>query len=100
QLYQKEISLEPNTRYRLSFAAYSTTGHEVTVRLFKHVSPYTSYAPDFTVNLGTSWQTFTAEFTTTGFSSTVNDGRLQFWLSPFAAAGDNYYIDDVLLEKV
>jgi len=30
----------------------------------------------------------------------VSDGRLQFWLAPFAASGDNYYIDDIRLEKV
>ncbi|MCD4810945.1 MAG: Ig-like domain-containing protein, partial [Methanosarcinales archaeon] len=100
QLYQEGITLEPNTRYRLSFAAYSTTGHDVTVRLLKHVSPYTAYAPDFTANLGTSWQTFTTEFTSSGFTGTVNDGRLQFWLTAFAASGDNYYIDDVRLEIV
>lgn len=65
---------------------YSTSVNDVTVRLFKHVSPYTAYAPDFTVNLGTSWLTFTTEFNTTGFSSTVNEGRFQFWLLPFTTA--------------
>jgi len=43
QMYQEGIALEPNTRYRLSFAAYSTTGHDVTVKLLEHVSPYTAY---------------------------------------------------------
>ncbi|MCL7414391.1 MAG: carbohydrate binding domain-containing protein, partial [ANME-2 cluster archaeon] len=100
QMYQTGITLEPDTRYLLSFAAYSKTGHDMTVRLFKHGSPYTAYAPDVTANLGTGWQTFTTEFTTHGFTGTVNDGRLQFWLAPFAASGDTYYIDDVRLEKV
>ncbi|KPQ43142.1 MAG: Carbohydrate binding domain protein, partial [Candidatus Methanoperedens nitroreducens] len=40
QLFQTGVALEANTRYRLSFAAYSTAGHDVTVRLFKHGSPY------------------------------------------------------------
>ena len=31
---------------------------------------------------------------------TVNDGRLRFWLSPYGAIGDQYFIDDVILEKV
>jgi hypothetical protein len=100
QLYQLNVPLEPNTPYRLSFAGYSTTGDDVTVRLIKNASPYTSYAPDFTANLGTSWQTFTTEFTSSGFTGTVNDGRLMFWFAPFAAAGDTYYLDDVRLEKV
>ncbi|MCL7413615.1 MAG: Ig-like domain-containing protein, partial [ANME-2 cluster archaeon] len=99
QLYQTGVSLEPDTRYRLSFAAYSTTGHDMTVRLFKHVSPYTDYAPEFTANLGKNWQTFTTEFTTKGFTGTVNDGRLQFWFVPFAA-GDTYFIDDIRLEII
>ena len=100
QLYQTGITLDANTRYRLSFAAYSSTGHDMVVRLLKHGSPYTIYAPDFRPNLGTSWQTFTTEFNTTGFAGTVNDGRLMFYFAGFAAAGDTYYIDDVRLEKV
>ncbi|MDL5502887.1 MAG: carbohydrate binding domain-containing protein, partial [Candidatus Methanoperedens sp.] len=35
QLYQSGINLEPNTLYQLSFAAYSNTGHDIRVRLFK-----------------------------------------------------------------
>lgn len=100
QLYQKGISLEPKTRYRLSFAAYSTTGHDLKVKLIKHVSPYTGYGLDQTFNLGTSWQEFSTEFITTGFSGMVNDGRLMFYLAPFAKAGDKYYIDNVLLEII
>jgi len=100
QLYQTGVTLEPDTHYRLSFAGYSTTGHDVNMRLIKHVSPYTNYGLDFTADLGTNWQTFTTEFTTTGFIGTVNDGRLQFWLAPFVTSGDTYYIDNIRLEKV
>ncbi|VVB54878.1 Laccase [uncultured archaeon] len=100
QLYQQGIKLEPNTLYQLSFAAYSNTGHDIRVRLFKQVTPYTPYGLDYTANLGTSWTVFTTQFTTTGFVSNVTDGRLQFWLVPFAKAGDTYYIDNVRLEKV
>ncbi|MCD4817018.1 MAG: Ig-like domain-containing protein, partial [Methanosarcinales archaeon] len=100
QLYQTGVTLEPDTRYRLSFAGYSTIGHDVNVRLIKHVSPYTNYGLDFTANLGTNWQNFTTEFNTTGFTGTVNDGRLMFWLAPFATAGDTYNFDNVRLEKV
>ncbi|MFZ3167565.1 MAG: carbohydrate binding domain-containing protein [Candidatus Methanoperedens sp.] len=100
QLYQKGISLEPKTRYRLSFAAYSRTGHDLKVKLIKHVSPYTGYGLDQTFNLGASWQEFSTEFITTGLSGMVNDGRLMFYIAQFATAGDTYYIDNVLLEKV
>ena len=100
QLYQMEITLEPNTTYRLSLVAYSMTGHDMTVNLIKHGSPYTNYGLSFTPDLGTIWQTFMAEFNTSSFTGTVNDGRLMFQLNQFAAAGDTYYIDDVRLEKV
>ena len=100
QLYQIGVKLEPNTRYRLSFAANSTSGHDLSVNLIKHGSPYTNYGLAYTANLGTSWQAFSTEFTTKGFKDNVNDGRLMFWLAPFAEAGDTYYIDDVRLEKV
>jgi Carbohydrate binding domain/Bacterial Ig-like domain (group 2)/Dockerin type I domain len=100
QLYQTGITLEPNTSYRLSFAARSITGHDLTVRLFKHVSPYTNYGLNQTFNLSSNWQTFTTKFNTTGFTGEVNDGRLQFWLSPFVRAGDIYYLDEIRLEKV
>lgn len=94
------LAYPANTRYRLTFSAYSNTGHDVTVRILKHVSPYTAYMLDLTANLGTSWQTFFTEFTSSGFTGMVNDGRLMFWLAPYAAAGDNYYIDNVILQKV
>ena len=100
QLYQSAIKLEPNTRYRMSFAGKSNFGHDVRLRLFKQISPYPSYGLDYTADLTTNWGVFTTEFTTTGFSSNVTDGRLQFYLIPFAKAGDIYNIDDVRLEKV
>jgi len=92
QLYQTGITLEPNTRYQLSFAAYSTMGHDVTVRLFKHVSPYTVYMPEYTANLGMGWTTFSTEFTSSGFTGIVNDGRLMFWLAPYAANGISIFL--------
>ena len=100
QLYQTGVKLEPNTLYRLSFAANSTSGHDLTVNLFKHVSPYTNYGLSNTFDLGTSLQVFNYEFTTKGFTNNVSDGRFQFWLAPFAAAGDIYYIDAIIVEKI
>ena len=39
QLYQNVMTLEPGTYYQLSFAAYSTSGHDLRVNLIKHISP-------------------------------------------------------------
>ena len=100
QLSQTGITLEENTRYRLSFASYSTTGNDLRIVLFKHISPYTEYGLNQTFDIGTNWQIFTTEFTTENFTGMVNDGRFMIWLAPFAIAGDTYYIDDVRLEKV
>lgn len=98
QLYQAYITLQPNTEYRLSFDAYSSSGHDLEVSIGKHVSPYVNYGLNSRVcDLGTGWQSFTMSFTTTGFSNTVGDARLMFWLAPYDAAGDVYSIDNVVL---
>jgi len=100
QLYQKELTLKPDTHYRLSFAAKSSRGHDVRVVLLKHGSPYTNYGLKQGFNLTRDWQTFTTEFDTKGFAGTVDDGRLMFYLAPFAKAGDKYYFDSVMLEEI
>ena len=100
QLYQPNVkTIEPNTRYRLSFAAYSTTGHDLRVRLNKTLKPYTTYGLDSVVDLGTAWQDYSVEFNTT-VTSNVTDACLQFYLYGLAAKTDIYYIDNVRLEKV
>lgn len=100
QLYQLNVPLDPNTPYRLRFSGYSNTGRDLSVSLLKNVSPYTNYGLNGVVaNLTTGWQTFTMEFTTTGFSTPVTDARFRFWFAPYDVAGDAYFIDNVVLEK-
>jgi hypothetical protein len=100
QLHQRGIRLTANTRYRLRFAARSTTGHNLDVYLQKDGAPYTNYGLSWSgVDLSPSWQVFVTEFTTAGFSGTVQDGRLRFWLAGDAQAGDEYWIDDIVLEE-
>ena len=43
QLYQPDVSLQPNTAYRLTFSAFSNTGRDLRVSVQKHGSPYTNY---------------------------------------------------------
>lgn len=100
QLYQKDLPLEPNTGYRLTFSAYSSTGHDMRVVLLKHVTPFTNYGLEYATGLTTSWNTFTTEFTTSGFSGNVNDARLMFYFVGYASPGDIYRIDNVSLEKI
>ncbi len=100
QLYQANTMLEPNTLYQLSFKAYSNTGHDVWLTLHKHVSPYTNYGLGKAFDLTTSWQEYSVQFTTSGFSETVYDARLVFLLSNYNSSGDEYFFDDVVLTKL
>jgi hypothetical protein len=98
QLYQYNLTLQPNKRYRLSFAAKSSTGHDMKVSVIKHGSPYTNYGLSaYVPALTSSYQTFTVDFTTSGFTAPVTDGRLMFFLGDHAANGDQYGIDAVSL---
>ena len=101
QLYQTGVALEANTRYRLRFAAYAGRGQDMGIYLHKHGTPYTNYGlAVHQVNLQPGWQLYTAEFTTSGFSGLVTDGRLRFWLAPFGQPGDEYWIDAISLVKL
>jgi hypothetical protein len=100
QISQAGLSLRPNTLYTLKFKAKSNTGHDVSVSLLKHGSPYSNYGLNREVNLGTSWQETSIQFTTSGFSGQVNDARLMFYLAPYDAANDQYFFDDVTITEV
>ncbi|HSQ76886.1 MAG TPA: T9SS type A sorting domain-containing protein, partial [Bacteroidota bacterium] len=101
QLYQSGIELSANTYYRLTFSAYSSTGHDLAVGLMKHGSPYTNYGLlNRTVGLGTGWETHTVYLRTANFAGTVNDARLQFWLPGFAKEGDEYWFDEVSIQQI
>jgi hypothetical protein len=100
QLYQYGITLEPNTSYILSFDGYSNTGHDVDISLGQHVAPYTNYGlSEHHFDLTTSWQRFVVSFTTGGFADTVSDGRLMLFLGTYDVAGDQYYFDNIVLDK-
>ncbi len=101
QLYQSGIELSANTYYRLTFSAYSSTGHDLAVGLMKHGSPYTNYGLlNRTVSLGTGWETHSVYLRTANFAGTVNDARLQFWLPAFAREGDEYWFDEVSIQQI
>ncbi len=98
QLYQDGITLKPHTSYRLSFKAYSNSGHDVSVSLIKHTSPFTNYGLSEVVDLGTSWKGYSIDFTTPELAN-MDDGRLMFWLAPYAEKDDHYYFDDIMITK-
>ena len=101
QLFQSGVDLVANTNYRLSFAAKSNTGHDLSVSLQNHKPNYEYYGLQNQVaDLNSNWQTFEFEFTTSGFSGSVDNGRLRFWFAPYDANGDVYWIDHVVLEQI
>lgn len=100
QFYQSGLTLEPNTNYTLSFSAKSNTSHDLSVYIHEHDQDYTNYGlSDYVVDLTSSWQYFSTTFTTKGFSTPVSDARLRFWFGPYDEAGDQYYIDNIILVK-
>lgn len=103
QLFQANLKIEPNAKYKLSFQAYSTSGSDVSIYLHEHDEDYTNYIVGYykKVDLGTSWKTYEIYFDTLDFGSVaVSDARLRFWLTPFATVGEIYYIDEVVLTKI
>jgi hypothetical protein len=101
QLLQAPLTLEAGAKYVLSFKAYCSTGHDFSVSLQKHGSPYTPYGlTSQVVDLTTAWKDFAVQFTAGGFTGVATDGRLMFWIAPYDAGGDEYYIDAVVLAKV
>lgn len=101
QLNQINVSLEANTDYRLTFAAKSNSGHDFKVSIFKDVKPYTNYGlPSTVVNVMTFWSEHVIEFTTPDLGAPVNDARLMFWFVNHAQTGDEYWLDNVVIEKV
>jgi hypothetical protein len=99
QFYQSGVPLEPNAVYRLSFAAYSNTGDGMDIVLQQHGAPYTNYGLNTHVILTKAWALYSVDFPS-NVVNTVSDGRLLFWLVPYARSGDQYWIDRIILEKI
>ena len=100
QFYQSGFLLNAGSRYRLTFSAYSSSGHDVEVLIHQHTAPYKSYGLSFKADLSEEWQTLTTEFVAEGFSGSTTDTRLRFWFPRFARDGDVYWLDDVRLEEI
>jgi hypothetical protein len=101
ELFQKGIQLEPKTSYKLSFMARSNRGHGASVSVVQDKDPSISYGlTSAPLALTTEWKNYSFTFTTSGFDHPVTDGRFQFSLTPYAAYGDEYWFDDVSLEKI
>ncbi len=95
QLYQVLRELRANTVYLLTFSAKASAARRLSVQIHKHSSPYTNYGLSKVVQLSTSWQQYSLEFTST--ADAFNDARLKFMFNDLASNGDTYYLDSVSL---
>jgi hypothetical protein len=101
QFYQSGLTLEPGATYRLQFEGRSKSGRGLDIYLHKHWAPFTPYGlSSYHVDLDGQWRSFAVDFVAQNFDIPVSDGRLRFWLGPYAGAGDEYGIDNVVLAKL
>ena len=98
QIYQLNVKLQASTKYRLSFAAYSSDGRDMYVGASKQTTPFTVYISAQVLNLTTSWSYYTFDVTSSASAST--DTTFFFLFSTHATIGTIYYIDEVKLEKI
>lgn len=96
QLYQTNFTLQPNTLYRLEYTARASANTTMRTYIHQHATPFTNYGLDVTTSLTTTFQTFSHQFTTTGFSSPTTDTRLRFRFT----TNRTFYIDDVKLYRL
>ncbi len=97
QLYQTGLTLVSGTPYRLTFSAYASKATTFRVRVIEQDEDYTTYGFPFrTISLGTSFQTFTIDFTTGNFAGTVKDAMLQFYFVS-STASTTIFLDNVAL---
>ena len=81
-----------------ALAAKSSDGRDVRLYLHQHRAPYSNYGLNgLPLDLTDEWQVFVVQFTTTGFTTPVDDGRFRIWLAGSDAANANYYFDDVVM---
>jgi hypothetical protein len=100
QLFQQGITLDAGAYYKLSFAAYSPSGHDLGLGLLKNTSPFTNYGlQSRKVHLTKGWRTYTIYLQAKNFSGTVTDARLQFGFQSYATAGDEYWLDALQLQQ-
>lgn len=96
QLFQNDITLQPNATYELSFYGRSPDNVTLKATVLQGVKPRDNYGlRNEAFNLGPDWQLFSVVFTTSGFNQQVNDARLQFKLPK--GSGFEFSLDEVRL---
>lgn len=103
QLLQRNIELLPNTDYLVTFTAYSRFGSDVSVSLSNDSNPYVNYGVNrrfVSFDLEPYWKVFTHRFTTKGFNTPVDDGKLLLWFADGSVDGEGFCIDDISIGPI
>ena len=97
QLYQAGFALAPATRYLLTFTAAANGPHTLAVHVHRNVAPHDSFGlANYIADVGDEPKSFATYFTTPE-GGQLDDGRLRFWLAPYADKGSVYRIGHVSL---
>ncbi len=99
-LYRSGFALTAGTRYRVSFAGYSSSARDVAVAVQKNSATTSLGLAAKRMNLTAGWGMFSVEFVASGFTGTTTDTRLRFNFASYARAGDSYYLDSVSIAPV
>ncbi|NTV30866.1 hypothetical protein HGA91_02710 [candidate division WWE3 bacterium] len=95
QLYQKDLSLQPNKLYRITMGASSLNGSNMKIDLIKHTSPFSTYGLSLSINPTSTFQQYESEFMLS-VADSVTDARLRLMFR----ADDVYHIDDMSITEV
>jgi cysteine-rich repeat protein len=98
QFYQRGLTVDGGTTYRLTLRGRHTNGRDVKVRLIQHADPYANYGLNQSLDLGTTMKTFEMTFVTPAGS--LDEARLSFLLAPYDQDGTEYHFDDIVLERL
>jgi hypothetical protein len=101
ELSERGLLMQPDTVYRLTFSAYSSSANDMEVALVRDEPPFSTYGLAYQrVQLSTVWKEYAFDFTSENFSSFVNNARLVFRFDRYANPGDVFGIDWVHLAKL
>lgn len=96
QLYQSGLTLKPETRYLLTFTASANGPHTLAVHVHRHVTPHDSFGlANYIADVEEEPRSFASYFTTP--AGELDNGRLRFWLAPYADKGSVYHIGHIKL---
>jgi len=94
---QKNVDLDPNSQYEISFVARSSENAPIVVAFRDMGYIETLLAPTIRFNLGTSWATYSANVTTTAFDP---NKAARIYVGYGGPAGSTLLMDTIRVRKI